>query len=183
MNKAAMNNAAMKFDVNINGRAARLSIDGTRFQYRRDGEEAIERAFSIEPAGPGLYSVLIEGRVYTISYPPLEKNHSPLENLIGEMSVNGRGFSVEVFDPRELRARKSAAEGGGRLNIAALMPGKVIRLLVEKGQQVETGQGLIVVEAMKMQNEMKSPRAGRVADVKAKVDATVAAGEVLLIVE
>ena len=166
----------MKLDVNVDGRTARLSFNGTRFEYQREGEEPIEREFSMEPAGPGLYSVLIEGRVYTVSLP------AP-GNSSGEISVNGRRFAVEVFDPRELRARKSAGEATGRLNISALMPGKVIRLLVEKGQTVETGQGLIVVEAMKMQNEMKSPRTGRVVDVKAKADATVTAGEVLLVIE
>jgi biotin carboxyl carrier protein len=166
----------MKFDVNMDGRAARLSFNGTRFQYQRESEGPIEREFSMEPAGPGLYSVLIEGRVYTVSV-------SVPGNYSGEISVNGRRFAVEVFDSRELRARKSVGEGTGRLNIAALMPGKVIRLLVEKGQPVETGQGVIVVEAMKMQNEMKSPRAGRVLDVKVKADATVTAGEVLLVIE
>jgi len=56
-------------------------------------------------------------------------------------------------------------------------------VLVEPGQEVAAGQGLIVVEAMKMQNEMKSPRAGRVASVKALADATVSAGDVLLVIE
>ncbi len=56
-------------------------------------------------------------------------------------------------------------------------------MLVAEGDAVEAGQGLIVVEAMKMQNEMKSPKAGRVVEVKAKPDATVAAGEVLMVIE
>ena len=99
------------------------------------------------------------------------------------MIVNGRSFAVEVFDPREMRARKSAGAGEGRQNIAAMMPGKVVRVLVAQGDEVEAGQGLIVVEAMKMQNEMKSPKAGRVIEVKTKPDATVAAGEVLMVIE
>jgi biotin carboxyl carrier protein len=63
------------------------------------------------------------------------------------------------------------------------MPGKVIRVLVAAGDAVEEGQGLVVVEAMKMQNEMKSPKSGRVAEVRARPDATVGAGEVLVVVE
>jgi biotin carboxyl carrier protein len=100
-----------------------------------------------------------------------------------EVVVNGRAFAVEVFDPREMRARKSAGAGEGRQNIAAMMPGKVVRVLVAQGDEVEAGQGLIVVEAMKMQNEMKSPKAGRVIEVKTKPDATVAAGEILMVIE
>jgi biotin carboxyl carrier protein len=63
------------------------------------------------------------------------------------------------------------------------MPGKVVRLLVAPGDAVTAGQGLIVVEAMKMQNEIKAPRAGRVLEVRAAEGATVAAGEALLILE
>jgi biotin carboxyl carrier protein len=63
------------------------------------------------------------------------------------------------------------------------MPGKVVRVLVAPGDQVEAGQGLVVVEAMKMQNEMKAAHAGRVATVPAKEGATVAAGEILATIE
>jgi biotin carboxyl carrier protein len=59
----------------------------------------------------------------------------------------------------------------------------VVRLLVQAGDVVEAGQGLVVVEAMKMQNEMKSPKAGRVAEVWVRAEATVAAGEVLMVIE
>jgi biotin carboxyl carrier protein len=102
---------------------------------------------------------------------------------VGEIAVNGRAFAVEVFDPREMRARKSAGAGEGRQNIIAMMPGKVVRVLAAPGDAVGAGQGLIVVEAMKMQNEMKSPKAGRVVEVKTQPDATVAAGEVLMVIE
>jgi biotin carboxyl carrier protein len=63
------------------------------------------------------------------------------------------------------------------------MPGRVISLLVDPGQEVAAGEGLIVVEAMKMQNEMKAPRAGRVVAVKTVAGATVSAGDVLLVIE
>ena len=97
--------------------------------------------------------------------------------------VNGRRLSMEVFDPRDLRPRKGNASNQGRQEIAASMPGKVIRVLVTAGDSVEEGQGLVVVEAMKMQNEMKSPKSGRVAEVRTRADATVGAGEVLVVVE
>jgi biotin carboxyl carrier protein len=166
----------LKVEVLIDSRAARLEVNGARFRYERASGEVIERAFSVTPLTPGSYSILIEGRSYSaIALAP--------EIRTGEIVVNGRAFAVEVFDPREMRARSSAGAGEGRQNIVAMMPGKVVRVLVAKGDAVEAGQGLIVVEAMKMQNEMKSPKAGRVIEVKTKADATVAAGEVLMVIE
>jgi len=160
----------VKLDVTVNSRPARLFINRDRFRYEAEGAAPIEREFSIVQLAPGAYSVLIEGRSYEV--------------FAGtEIRVNGRAFSVEVFDPRSMRARRIAGMGAGRQSIAALMPGKVVRLLVEAGDLVEAGQGLVVVEAMKMQNEMKSPKAGRVAEVKTKPDATVAPGEVLVVIE
>ncbi len=90
---------------------------------------------------------------------------------------------VEVFDPRNLRARKAGSATQGRHDVAAPMPGKVVRLLVTVGDAVEPGQGLVVVEAMKMQNEIKSRKAGRVVEVRTRPDAAVTAGEILLVVE
>jgi biotin carboxyl carrier protein len=63
------------------------------------------------------------------------------------------------------------------------MPGKIVRVLVSPGENVEEGQGLVVVEAMKMQNEMKSPKTGRVAEVRTSAESTVAAGDVLVVIE
>jgi biotin carboxyl carrier protein len=166
----------LKLDVVMDGRAARLETNGTLLRYERSGvnnesPDAIEREFSVVPLAPGSYSVLIGERSYTVFA------------TSGEVVVNGRTFAVEIFDPREMRGRKSAGVAEGRQKIAATMPGKVVRLLVNEGDTVEAGQGLVVVEAMKMQNEMKSPKAGRVVEVKTKADATVAAGEVLLVIE
>ena len=97
--------------------------------------------------------------------------------------VNGRPLAVEVYDPRSLRERTGGGASHGRQNICAPMPGKIVRVLVAAGDAVEAGQGLVVVEAMKMQNEMKSPKAGRVIEVKTRPEATVAAGEVLMVIE
>jgi biotin carboxyl carrier protein len=63
------------------------------------------------------------------------------------------------------------------------MPGKVVRVLVAQGDLVEAGQGIAVVEAMKMQNELKAPRGGRIASLSTHEGATVAAGEVLAVIE
>jgi biotin carboxyl carrier protein len=162
-----MEMGSMKLDVIVNGHAGELRLETGCFEYR-----GLQREYSMEPSGPEIFSILIDGRSYqaTVLAP-------------GTIEVNGRIFSVEIFDPRELRARSSAGASQGRQNILAPMPGKVVRLLVLPGDAVEAGQGLIVVEAMKMQNEMKSPKAGRVVEIKTKDGATVAAGEILIVIE
>jgi biotin carboxyl carrier protein len=67
---------------------------------------------------------------------------------------------VEVRDPRAISSQGKSGLGEGRQTVNAPMPGKVVRLLVSEGDEVEAGAGLVVVEAMKMQNELKAPKAG-----------------------
>ncbi len=153
--------------VTVNGRSARIEIEGSRLRYVREDGVVVVREFSVDGA-----SVLLNGRSYLVN-PASAK----------EVWVNGRLLSMEVFDPRDLRPGQGAAATRGRREIAASMPGKVVRLLVSAGDSVEEGQGLVVVEAMKMQNEMKSPKAGRVAEVRARQDMTVGSGEILVVVE
>lgn len=157
----------MKFEVNVNGREGHLRLEAREFEYN-----GVVRNFSVEASGPGIFSVLMDGHSYqaTLLAP-------------GTIQVESRIYSVEVFDPRELRARAAAGLSHGRQSIAAPMPGKVVRVLAAQGDRVEAGQGLIVVEAMKMQNEMKSPKTGIVAEVKTSDGATVAAGEILIVIE
>lgn len=158
----------MKRQVTVNGRSGTIEIEGSRVRYVREDGVAIEGEFSVEAAS----SVLLNGRSYRVS-----------RGAGDEVWVNGHLLSMQVFDPRDLRTGQGSAASHGRQEIAASMPGKVIRVLVAAGDAVEEGQGLIVVEAMKMQNEMKSPKAGRVAEVRARPDATVGAGEILVVVE
>lgn len=163
---------SVKLEVTVNGRPAKLHLEPSHFTFQVGQVPDLSRSYSIISSGPGIFSILIEGRSYqaTILAP-------------GTIQVNNHIFNVEIFDPRELGARSNAAASQGRQNIAAPMPGKVVRLLVAAGDTVEPGQGLIVVEAMKMQNEMKSPKAGTVVEIKTKDGATVAAGEILIVIE
>ena len=124
---------------------------------------------------PGVYSILHEGRSYEVRV-------TEAEGAL-RASVNGRDYLAEVRDQRDAPSNPRAGLGEGRQKVIAPMPGKVIRVLVGEGDAVEAGQGLIVVEAMKMQNEMKSPKAGHVAQLTAKAGGAVAAGEVLAIIE
>jgi biotin carboxyl carrier protein len=98
--------------------------------------------------------------------------------------VRGSDYDVAVSDPTRLRSgQASGAHHTGAAEIVSPMPGKIVRILVEPGTHVEAGAGVVVVEAMKMQNEMKAPKAGVVVSIKTEEGATVSAGDVLAVIE
>jgi len=100
-----------------------------------------------------------------------------------KLQTGSQEFTAEVIDPRAWSGRRhSGVEAEGRQQIVAPMPGKVVRLLVREGDHVEAGQGLLVVEAMKMQNEIRSPKSGAIERVLAKEGQPVNAGDVLCVV-
>lgn len=134
-----------------------------------------DRLDAVKQVEPGVYSVLLDGASFEVRVVP------SLQGLTVE--VDGRRFAVEVRDPRNTSRRSRAALGSGRQNVAAAMPGKIVRVLVQPGDVVETGQGLVVVEAMKMQNEMKASRPGRVVEVRVRDGDTVGAGDTLMLLE
>jgi len=100
------------------------------------------------------------------------------------VTLRGRTYTISIADPKRLRGGENSHQHDkGSAEITAPMPGKVVRVLVEAGAEVEAGAGILVVEAMKMQNEMKTPRAGVVVSINARTGDTVNAGDVLAIVE
>lgn len=101
-----------------------------------------------------------------------------------DVAVRGKTYPITVIDPRRLRTDQDPDRlHHGPAEITAQMPGKVVRVLVEAGQEIAAGAGLVVVEAMKMQNEMRSPRAGVVVSVSVRAGDTVEAGQLLIMVE
>ena len=134
-----------------------------------------ERAAQIEVPEPGVYSVLLDGR----SYEARVEEHPGMLVVV----IDGYRFEIDVRDPRRLRRGAAGRGVDGVQTISAPMPGKVVRVLVAAGDSVEAGQGLMVVEAMKMQNELKSPRAGKVLSISTKEGSTVSPGEVLAAIE
>lgn len=101
-----------------------------------------------------------------------------------DVSLHERNYAVTIVDPKRLRSGPdSDRHHHGLAEITAPMPGKVVRVQIEIGATVEKGAGIVVVEAMKMQNEMKSPRAGVVVSINVKPGDTVNAGDVLAVVE
>ena len=164
----------MRLLVTVAGDPGELEMhrngDLCRFRYARGDAPAVEGEASVIEVEPGVYSVLWNGRSYEARVRD------------GVVELRGRRYAVQVIDPREMKPG-AAAHAGGREELVATMPGKVVRLLVEEGAEVTAGQGIVVVEAMKMQNEMPAPRAGRVVLLQARAGETVAAGELLAAIE
>lgn len=126
--------------------------------------------------GGGAYSLLAGGRSYDVTVTEADGTY--------QVSVNGTMFLVPLRDPKEFRGRSAHSDNStGPCSIAASMPGKVIRLLVCEGDMVEEGQGVAVVEAMKMQNELRTPKGGIVKRIEVAENQAVNAGERLLIIE
>lgn len=124
--------------------------------------------------------LLIDGN--TVYNCRVENTHNHPDDI--EISLRGVSYPAKLTDPKRLRCAQSGAEHDkGVARIVAPMPGKVVRVLVEAGARVEAGAGILVVEAMKMQNEMKAPRAGKVVSIHAQVGSTVNAGDVLAVIE
>jgi biotin carboxyl carrier protein len=164
----------MLYDVTIDGRNYRLELnhaDG-RWSCTLDG-----RAVPIDAvlARPDVLSLRIDDNCYELRS----------ERVGGDWHiwVGSARFAAEVRDPRSLRGRTRSADQHGPRKITAAMPGKVVRVLVNEGRQIEAGEGIAVVEAMKMQNEIKSPKKGIVQKIAVKEGAAVNAGDVLAIIE
>jgi biotin carboxyl carrier protein len=160
--------------VNLN-----VIVDGKPRPLRieREGEEWIAdgRRASVREVEAGFYSVLLGSRSFEA------RVERTTEGLV--VHIRGRRFLVEVSDPRRLSRAAAGVLRGGRQKITSPMPGKVVRVLVAQGDAVEAGQGLLVVEAMKMQNEMRASKGGLVKEVGVAAGAAVSTGDFLLSLE
>jgi biotin carboxyl carrier protein len=166
----------MKFDVRIGDktRIVELERNADRWRIALDGQPLDADAVQV---APNIFSILLRGQSHEIRVTP-----SPNGTLT--LQTNLEEFTAEVVDPRAWSGRHhSALEAEGRQQVVAPMPGKVVRLLVKAGDTVEAGQGLLVVEAMKMQNEIRSPKSGIVERLLAQEGKAVNAGEILAWVE
>jgi biotin carboxyl carrier protein len=143
----------------------RVAVDGNEFLV--DGKKT----------GRTNYSLIVDDRSFEIEVDHTEDEYRVL--------VDGRNYHINLVDERRVRVggTQSGLELQGRQLISVPMPGKIIAVLVSEGDAVEKGQGLVIVEAMKMENEVRSPVTGTVRDIKVKPGDTVEGGAVLVVVE
>ena len=164
----------MKYEAQIDGRHVGIALED------RDGQVAATidgRTYEVKVVQPeqGIYLMFYGDDVYETRVWAGERNAF-------KVKLRGRLFDVNIIDRKQ---RRSAAENAaeGRQNLTSPMPGKVVRVLLAPCDEVEVGQGVVVVEAMKMQNEVKSPKKGRVVEIRVKEGETVKANQVLAVVE
>ncbi|HUG80993.1 MAG TPA: biotin/lipoyl-containing protein [Bryobacterales bacterium] len=168
----------MKLTTTVDGVEQTLELSGARatpstVSFVLDSEAG---QADIVPTGAAAYSIVHDGLSYEVNV------HDDGDGVF-QVQVNGYAHEVEVRDARRWIRGGGAAAAAGPRKIKAPMPGRVVKLLVQAGDEVEAGQGVIVVEAMKMQNEMKAPKAGKVGMVEVAVGDPVAAGQTLLSIE
>jgi biotin carboxyl carrier protein len=160
------------YDITIGSETHRLELNRIeeRWHCRLDGREI---SVDAEHVDPQTLSILIGGKSFEVRREPGDK-----------IFIHGKRHEVSVDDPRSWRGRKRAGAGTeGPQKLTASMPGKIVRVLAAEGEKISAGQGIAVVEAMKMQNEIKSPKEGTLKKLLAKPGMNVNAGEVLAIVE
>jgi biotin carboxyl carrier protein len=142
-------------------------IDGRRYELE------------VHESGPNGYLFISRDGVFECRVEGWPESGTKIDVIVGTTS-----YAVTITDPKRLRsAIAPSAHGSDAAPIIASMPGKVVRVLVEVGARVKAGDAIIVVEAMKMQNEMKSPKTGTVVALNIQTGATVNGGDVLAVVE
>lgn len=164
--QATLDRKSHELDVTFEGDGVyQVVLDGTT--YRVDAHELAH----------GAVSLIVDHASYSVEF---EDHDGHVKVLVREQV-----FSVEVLDERALRLRGTGSSFTleGPQTVLAPMPGKVVKLLVAVGDEVREGQGLVVVEAMKMENELQSPKGGKVKAITAREGASVEGGTPLVVVE
>jgi biotin carboxyl carrier protein len=149
-------------------------IEKSHYQVAVDGNEFLVDG---KKTGRTNYSLIVDNRSFEVEV-----------DLTGDeyrVLVDGRSYHIHLIDER--RVRRESADLGTQLHgvqqVLVPMPGKVIALLVSEDELVERGQGLAIIEAMKMENEVRSPVAGTVKEIRVKPGESLEGGTVLAIVE
>jgi biotin carboxyl carrier protein len=165
--RALLDNKEHELELDINDRHVVAGVDGRRY------------ALEVRASDEHSYLIFKDTQVFECRV----NSHSGSRDTF-DVTMRGKTYPISVIDPRRLRMdADSDRHHHGTAEIAAQMPGKVVRVLVEEGQEIASGAALLVVEAMKMQNEMKSPRAGVVVSVNVSAGETVEAGQLLATIE
>lgn len=143
------------------------------FSVRVDGVE--RRVDSVEMA-PGSFSLLVDDRPFVAEVSGDAESYT--------VDVGGTRVTVQLADASAGSTEKAAATtAAGPIAIRAMMPGRVVAILATRGENVKKGGGILVVEAMKMENEVTTPAAGRVVEIRVEPGQTVETGQVLAVIE
>jgi biotin carboxyl carrier protein len=165
--------AAVKFQASVGATQHEIVVtrDGGAYVVTLDGVRHVVDARKLEA---DFYSILYEGKSYEVSV-----------EAAGSAYLVRHGAYEQLVDLADAArsGREELHKKGGLENVDSVMPGKVVRVLVSRGDAVEAGQGLVVVEAMKMENEIAAPRAGRVKSVDVTPGQTVETGARLVVLE
>jgi biotin carboxyl carrier protein len=171
----------MTFEIELNGRGRTVSIERAgpgQFRVTVDGTAAIVDA---QRSGESGVSLLFPDQSHAGVSVHFAQGPSPGELLA---YLGGRNVTVSVNGRRTGRAAADSGAGAhGVQQVVAPMPGRVVRVLVAAGDEVQARQPIVVVEAMKMENELRSPKAGRVRDIAVTAGTSVEAGRVLVVIE
>lgn len=165
----------MIYEVTVAGKAQRVELVRSESGWlcKLSGREF---PLDVISTTEGTLSILVDGKSYEIR----QETTATQTNIV----VGHERFETVVRDPRSFRSRRRADGGAeGVKKITAPMPGKVVRILAQPGTEVDVGQGVLVIEAMKMQNELKSPKKGTIKKLNVTPGAAVEAGQVLVEVE
>jgi biotin carboxyl carrier protein len=166
----------MTYDVVVDGKTHQLELTrGEKtWHCKIDGQQIdVDAALTARD----VLSVLVGGKAYEV------KRERSLQGEV-HVIIGSARYAVDVQDPRSLRTHRAVAgSDAGPQKLKAPMPGKVVRILVQEKDEVRAGQGIVVMEAMKMQNEMKSPKDGRVQKILTAEGSAVNAGDTLAIIE
>ena len=164
---------------------AEIGADKHHVEIERDGDIVFARIddrkyeLEISEPEPNLFLIKNSGKIHQVFVSPQTSLNEPVHVVVGTNEID-----VRLIDPKRLRGSDGGDDQAfGRAEIKTAMPGKVVRILVSEGDAVQKGDGVIVVEAMKMQNEMKSPKDGLIAEIRAAEGDTVGAGDVLVVIE
>ena len=163
---AELNNEKHSIEIKRDGEKVFAEIDGRRYELEVSEPE------------PNVFLLKNDGKIFEVSVSAPKTPGEPFHTRLGTNE-----FDIRIIDPKRLRSSSADHEhGDGLAEIKTAMPGKVVRILTSVGSEVQKGDGVIVVEAMKMQNEMKSPKDGAVKEIRVEEGSTVNAGEILVII-
>ncbi|MEW6730154.1 MAG: biotin/lipoyl-containing protein [Acidobacteriota bacterium] len=166
----------MKYEVEIAERTVQVELEQSADRIKAVIDGTPYEATLLIPE-QGIYTLLINDRVYELSIAVgTQGNDQFIVRLAGETVM------ARVIDRKQLRHKQEVSMVGAQ-SICAPMPGRVVQVIKATGDTVKSGEGVVVVEAMKMQNEISAPKAGIVSAIKVVPGQTVVAGEVLAIVD